>query len=66
MTPIQKQIRIQLGDRDEITAHDVLIFVGMIEGGEAEYADFYDVGGCALVAAVAYNHGCIDAERKQR
>ena len=63
---IQDTIRIQLGDRDEIAARDVLIFVGMIEGGEAEYEDFHDVGGCALVAAVAYNRGYLDAERKQR
>lgn len=44
----------------EFRAESLLCFVGMIETGEATYADFEAVGGVVLAAAVAIQPMGID------
>ena len=53
MSDIQKTIAAYMSGKTEPGVVDMMAFVGMIEDGEATYADFEAVGGNVLVAAVA-------------
>jgi len=49
---------------DQVSLHNMMCFVGMIETGEATYDDFEAVGGMVLVAAVANTKQNMDDARE--
>ena len=59
MTNIQTQITAYIGDKSEPSQRDLLAFVGMVEGGEASWQDFCDVGGLELAVRVAGTLGFV-------